>query len=285
MKRIVAFCIAVVSLNVAVTIVCAGQSQKQTSPRTRQSSSQPSPRLFEIGLSEQELLARMGPPPFRTGAESNTRITAGEYSRLRHMAEPYRPTYRRRTANNEYEIMVLEETDRSRSQLHPTVRVASVRFQLDKTRTVPQVLQELPEAVHLCAQGCNVETSDNDVIAFPRTGDSYFSFIFTDHQIPHDSEDEHHPFEPEKSQVVYIWIMKKSGLIDLERRSIESAIGRASDGCFAYSRADARAEVEKMHDQSAKPNYLIQLSEVETRCKAREAEETQRRVKRPERQR
>ena len=278
MKRTVTAPIAVLSLYFAVTAVCAGQPQKQTSPRTQQSKSQPSPRLFEIGLSEQELFARMGAPPFRTGAESGTRITAGEYSRLRHMAEPYWPTYRRRTPNNEYEIMVMEEVDSSRSQLHPTFRVANVRFQLDETRTVAQVLQELPEAVRVCASGCDISEDITGVHAVPESGDSYFSFNFADQK---GSTNEQTQFDASRSQVVYVWMMKKSDLLDLERKSIEAAIGRASDGCFAYSAAEARAEVEKMHDLSAKPNYLDQLSKVETRCKAREAEQAERRKKRP----
>jgi len=262
----------ILAISLILSAVCFGQSQTQPS-RTGQSRAQSSPALFTIGVSEQELFERMGLPARRIGAVSQTRITAGEYSRLRHLAEPYWPLYRRRTANNEYEIMVMEEVDTSRSQLHPTNRVSSVRFQLAKPRTVQQILQEIPEAVRICAQGCEVDTDgERDVIAVPKAGDSVLSFNLLDDKTA---------FDANRSQAAYVWLMKKQPVSDDDREFIESMMSSAAKDCFATAMSGVRGHLWRMHDLSAKANYSKQLTEIEAKCKARNADSSPTLGKRP----
>jgi hypothetical protein len=151
--------------------------------------------------------------------------------------------------------------------------VSSIRFQLDKPRTVQQVLQELPEAVRLCAEGCEIDEDYSGVIAVPGTGDSYLSFSFVDHKAP---------FEAHGSQVAYVWMEKKNDLTDTERELIDVTMTRAAQDCYENIRLEVRAEIAKLHDLSAKANYLKQLSEMEAKCKARNADSSPKLSTRPQ---
>lgn len=62
--------------------------------------------------------------------------------------------YSRRTAQNEYEVLVNFRVDASESRLHPTLRVHEVRFRADKAKTMKEMLLDLPEAITICASGC-----------------------------------------------------------------------------------------------------------------------------------
>jgi hypothetical protein len=65
-------------------------------------------------------------------------------------AEACRPIYERKTARNEYEIIIFESVDESQSHLHPVLRVKEVRFELDKDMAPAEALLDIAEARQAC---------------------------------------------------------------------------------------------------------------------------------------
>jgi hypothetical protein len=71
----------------------------------------------------------------------------------------YMDVYEVSTALNTYEMRISYGSDDSESRLHPTPRVFSVHFELDKRvalNDVRKLLQDLPEAVALCGAECSI---------------------------------------------------------------------------------------------------------------------------------
>jgi hypothetical protein len=63
------------------------------------------------------------------------------------------------TAQNTYKFEPVYELDGSQSRFHPIARIKRVAFELDKpiaTANIQTLLADLPEAVTICAKGCEV---------------------------------------------------------------------------------------------------------------------------------
>lgn len=69
---------------------------------------------------------------------------------------PLYHVYGRRTAHNEYEILILYKSDASVSRLHPKLRIEEMRFEFDKALPMDEVLGDLPEVSVACLSGCHV---------------------------------------------------------------------------------------------------------------------------------
>jgi hypothetical protein len=131
-------------------------------PKPASESQHTSPRLFEIGMSREEMIERFGPPPAYYAVSSRRDISPDEYPVVCEV-ELCRPIYRRRTAVNEYRIVIFETADDSQSRLHPTIRVKEIRFTLDKDMTPDTAVSDIVEAHALCAAGCQFPTRRSDM--------------------------------------------------------------------------------------------------------------------------
>lgn len=132
-------------LAVALLIIAAGFA----------TSAQPE-KLFRIGMTQAEMHAAFGVPQSYLDVEAQRRLTRKEYLAKRDTCA-CRPLYSRKTAGNEYEIMVFEKDDDSASRLHPVVKVKEVRFTLDHDMAPEEALEDIAEAKALCSGHCTIQ--------------------------------------------------------------------------------------------------------------------------------
>src|SRR6185437_14547142 len=103
------------------------------------------PKLFKIGMSQQEMEAAFGEPTSYLDVRTQQHLSRAEFAAIGgHCA--CRPLYSRKTDRNEYEIVVFEKTDDSQSRLHPTIRVEEIRFRLDRAMSPQEALADIAEA-------------------------------------------------------------------------------------------------------------------------------------------
>jgi hypothetical protein len=120
---------------------------------------QPSHRPeFVLGITVDELYKAFGMPSMYYDIEIRKyMVMTVEVDAARELGHRVSDVYTRKTASNTYEFIAHHEYDDRQSRLHPTKRVTSVRFELDRPVTdVKDLLADLPEAVRLCSKGCTI---------------------------------------------------------------------------------------------------------------------------------
>jgi hypothetical protein len=70
---------------------------------------------------------------------------------------PIWEVYERRTASNLYELWLRYAADDSQSRLNPTLRIAEIRFTLDRTASAGNAASDIDELRTLCLGGCDVK--------------------------------------------------------------------------------------------------------------------------------
>lgn len=122
-------------------------------PQTKTVSSPDSPKLFTLGMSHEEMVATFGKPAAYFGTTTQRHIPADQ-STAACSSELCRPIYTRKTKANEYEIVVTESPDVSKSPLHPTARIRELRFHLDHEMKPADAINDIDELRELCGGKC-----------------------------------------------------------------------------------------------------------------------------------
>jgi len=135
----------------ALTIVLSGVAL--AGPETKTVSSPDSPKLFTIGMSREEMVATFGKPAEYFGTRTQRHIPADQ-SEAACSIELCRPIYTRKTKANEYEIVVTESPDVSKSPLHPTARIRELRFHLHHDMKPADAINDINELRELCGGKC-----------------------------------------------------------------------------------------------------------------------------------
>lgn len=138
------------------------------------------PQLFEIGMTDAELYARVGEPRAYFCTKTQRYLTPEEFSRVVG-ADICRPVYDRSTEKNEYEVMIFFEVDASESRLHPTARVKEIRFTFDHNMSAVDAIKDIAETRQLCRDSCMFSVfAEMNLIATPGAGTSKLLFTPAD---------------------------------------------------------------------------------------------------------
>ena len=158
---------------------CRQQAATSNSVQIREDKGPDSnPRLFEIGMAHEEMIRRFGPPFAYYAVDLRRDVSPDEYP-IACNVSLCRPIYHRRTALNEYRIVVFETADDSESRLHPTVRIETVQFLLDQDMPPEIAIKDIAEAHALCPGGCRFPLRRSDM--FIATGNRKTSLWFRAH--------------------------------------------------------------------------------------------------------
>ncbi|HET7871126.1 MAG TPA: hypothetical protein VFL42_01360 [Terriglobales bacterium] len=114
-------------------------------------------KLFRVGMTQAEMHAAFGEPQSYLELRTQRHLTRKEFLAAGGVCA-CRPLYGRKTANNEYEIVIFEKSDDSGSRLHPVIRVEEVRFTLDHDMSPEEALADIAEAKTLCAGRCTIKS-------------------------------------------------------------------------------------------------------------------------------
>lgn len=137
-------------------------------------------KLFRVGMSQAEMHAAFGEPQSYLDVRAQRHLTRAEFLAVRGTCL-CRPLYSRKTAQNEYEVLIFEETDDSASRLHPVVRINSVRFTLDRDMSPEEALADIAEAKALCAGQCALQPNKYGEKSYTRREiDVQFSLRFSE---------------------------------------------------------------------------------------------------------
>jgi hypothetical protein len=97
-----------------------------------------------LGMTREEVLNAFGPSKTHLDTPTNEAVSSVD-------------SYIFKTALNTYEFRLLYSLDKRHSRLNPPERIAEVNFELDAPASDGQaVFMDLPEVVHLCADGCTL---------------------------------------------------------------------------------------------------------------------------------
>lgn len=141
------------------------------------------PKVFELGMSKQDVIARFGKPAQYWAVSTRRHISASEHD-IVCATEACWPIYDRKTVANEYEITLPQTVDTSASRLHPTLRVREIHFTLDHNMTPEQAVADIAEASALCARGCEYSTRYDTMFVATPNGKRFLLFD-TDDQRQH----------------------------------------------------------------------------------------------------
>lgn len=127
-----------------------------------------------------DLHAQFGQPRAIFAAEAQAYITPAEYQNLRVRHGLYWEVFSRKTARNEYRILIAFTADTSRSKLHPTARIDEVRFEVDKEMEPEALVKDIAEARVLCANACVMHAPAiiSGGSSFATTPDNKTRFVF-----------------------------------------------------------------------------------------------------------
>src|SRR5437667_5425531 len=118
-------------------------------------SERPQPSMLRLGMTRAEVHDAFGATDGCVSTHTGRVFAAGECPAAEASLITVRYLYRRKTADNEFELQVFFAPDGRESHLHPVGRITSMTIVVDKGRTPVELLNELPELSALCRNGCS----------------------------------------------------------------------------------------------------------------------------------
>jgi hypothetical protein len=132
--------------------------------------------LFEVGVTVDQLYSKVGAPERYFCVKKQKYVQRDQLDKASEN-DTCRPVFSRKTARNEYEIMLFLEEDASQSRLHPVQRVKEVRFRFDKDLLPAEAVRDIAEARELCNGGCEFKSYLNMFFAIPKEGNPKLMFL------------------------------------------------------------------------------------------------------------
>lgn len=120
-----------------------------------QGSEHPQPSTLRLGMTRADVRDAFGAAEGCVSTRTQRVFTMLECSDAEASLIAVRYLYRRKTADNEFELQVFFTPDVRESHLHPVGRVTSITIIADKGSTPIELLNELPELAALCRNGCS----------------------------------------------------------------------------------------------------------------------------------
>jgi hypothetical protein len=155
----------------------SGRTRTSAAPQKQKNAQPQAEKLFRIGMSSEEMEAAFGPPQQYLATHVKRHISRQEYLAVHGEGDLYRPIYVRKTERNEYEIVIMEEVDETKSHLHPTVRIKELQFKFDRDMTAAEAVQDIAEARDICAGGCRFAKSSYFGINAIKDGADFHMFF------------------------------------------------------------------------------------------------------------